>query len=553
MANAIIRQEINILDSLLSAAGGASATSSEIVQLDTTQYNGATYYFEVVADSSVSLSFNVTLQRGATVDATCNIPLLTTAYTRVRSAAFTPGAATANYTVVIDNTAGATKNVKSARIIIIQNAASITKTETQIEVGNKTTTIATVATAITDAKYWKYTAANWDGTKTFYAEATYACSASKSAMTISLQEDNGSFGAWADIVTIVSAGTATTATRVRSVAFTPTDGRNYRIAVLVGNSKSLGNIYNAKVIIDQNRQDSTATSGGNASNIQGGTASSGQLTQAAGMSFTTVNSYSLTSIALIVYKSFAPTDNLAISIYSTSITGTLLGTSDNVAGANLTNGFPGTYQNFNFSTPVSLSATTKYYLQIKRDGARDTTNYFLALRNTTSTYANGGAYSLDNNTWSSESTTDDLCLITFGGTDITKLEPQYLLLNTADAGTGEQDMDTLWDSSEWNDTQGGLPTFKYSHDATNAADSSKLRDTTAGADVSGATVTGANQQISSAFTMPTTGDTLDTNVTVSTGVVGAVRVLAIYAVNSVAAVPNRIYQYCQAINRSNTF
>lgn len=255
MANVIIRQEINILDAILSAAGGSSATSKEIVQLDTLHYNGATYYFEIIGDSSISISFNVTLN-GATDGtlATCNIPLLTTAYKRVRSNSFTPTTATQNCTVVIDNTAGATKNVKSAKIIIIQNVTTLVKTETQIEIGNNNTgLIATTATALTNPKYWLYTAANWDGTKTFYAEVTFANANTKSNCTITLQQDDGSgggFANFADLVTIVSASTAATPTRTR-VSFTPTNGRNYRIAYKVASSKTSVSIYNAKIIVDQ--------------------------------------------------------------------------------------------------------------------------------------------------------------------------------------------------------------------------------------------------------------------------------------------------------------
>ncbi len=225
MANAIIRQEINILDSVLSAAGGATGTSNEIVQLDISEYDGATLYFEIIADSTVSISFNVTLE-GATDGtlATCNVPLLTTAYTRIRSTSFTPTTQVQNCTVKIDNTAGATKNVRSARIIVIQSATSINNSETQIEIGDTDLTKSnTTAAALTNPKYWLYTAANWDGIKRFYAEVTSKTSAGNTH-TVTLQEDDGSFASWADIVTIVSAVSGTTITRRRSGSFTPTDG-----------------------------------------------------------------------------------------------------------------------------------------------------------------------------------------------------------------------------------------------------------------------------------------------------------------------------------------
>src|SRR5258705_107316 len=100
----------------------------------------------------------------------------------------------------------------------------------------------------------------YNGTVTYYFEVIGKRATTATARlrrkgtgtgTVKLQEDNGSFGSWADKVTIVSAGTAATATRVRSASFTPVSGRNYRI--VTQNSSSMGSlsIYNAKIIVDQ--------------------------------------------------------------------------------------------------------------------------------------------------------------------------------------------------------------------------------------------------------------------------------------------------------------
>src|SRR3990167_942350 len=100
-----IRQEINILDHLLAAASGSSATSLEIAQYDKNQYNGTqTAYFEIVARSTASIEFNVTLvgSTDGTV-ATINVPTLTTSYILFRSASFDPTTAAQNYTVSISN------------------------------------------------------------------------------------------------------------------------------------------------------------------------------------------------------------------------------------------------------------------------------------------------------------------------------------------------------------------------------------------------------------------------------------------------------------------
>jgi hypothetical protein len=119
--------------------------------------------------------------------------------------------------------------------------------------GLTSTTFVSVVPNSTLTKYWKYTAANLDGAKTFYWEVTALSASSKSVYNFVLQEDNGSFGSWTDVSTISNSNA--TAVRTRST-FTPTDGRNYRIAYNVASSKSAASIYNAKIIVNQGRVDS---------------------------------------------------------------------------------------------------------------------------------------------------------------------------------------------------------------------------------------------------------------------------------------------------------
>ena len=172
-----IRQEINILNSVLSATTGNAATSSERIQINGERYNGATYYFEVVTQSTLSLAYTVTL-RNATSSAiisTISVPTLTTAYTRLRSTSFSTSSIPTQYVVTIGNEIGATKNVKAARIIILQNGTSIAETQNQIEIGNNETYSATATSTFASPKYWTYTAANWDATSTnsFSASVAY--------------------------------------------------------------------------------------------------------------------------------------------------------------------------------------------------------------------------------------------------------------------------------------------------------------------------------------------------------------------------------------------
>src|SRR3990167_1901913 len=242
-----IRQEINIIDGIITAAGD----NHGIVQLDTTQYNGTvTYYFEVVAKVA-SGTLTVALERVGTATQDATIDVTETSFTLKRSTAFTPPAGQTVYNINLAN--GTTPQVKSARIIIIQNATTLTNTETQIEIGNyNTSRTAETATILTNPKYWKYVAANWDGTKTFYAEAVHATALSNmDTMAVYLYEATDiTAPSWSAVATIFS-GTLGVTTPLRSrVAFTPVDGRWYTIFSLNG-SMDNHDIYRAGVVVQQ--------------------------------------------------------------------------------------------------------------------------------------------------------------------------------------------------------------------------------------------------------------------------------------------------------------
>src|SRR3990167_5015233 len=228
-----VRQEINILDHVLPSISGGNTISNEIAQLDTTQYNGTvTYYFEFVAlNTNASVGYNVWLT--AATDGTkgsTQIPANTSAYTLFRSSVFTLATATQNGTVSVNATAIASQVlVKSARIVIIQNADTLTNTETQIEIGNYNLARTTEsAIALVNPKYWKYDASKWDGTKTFYAEAVYN-SGDHNTISVYLYEATDiTAPSWTLNATIVSAATTPTHPRTR-IAFTPVDGQWYTI------------------------------------------------------------------------------------------------------------------------------------------------------------------------------------------------------------------------------------------------------------------------------------------------------------------------------------
>lgn len=514
---------------------------NEIVQLDTTQYSGTvTYYFEIVASSGTTAT-NVTLRRLGTATDDATIPVTTSSgKTRYRSAAFTPPAGQTEYFVSKSSNNSNSAAVVAARIIMIQNSTTLTSTETQIEIGNnETAKINTVAAALTNAKYWTYTAANWDGTLSFYTEVVWATSA-KNTTTITLQEDDGSFASWTDKVTIVSAGTGTvTRTRV-AFGFSPTDGRHYRISALGSTSKSNYSIYCAKIIIQQTPTliDSYALSNQDGMFAIGASSSNPSVV---GQSFTG-NGGIINSATVMLSKTGSPTGNAVAKIYAHSgtfgtssvPTGAALATSDTIDVSTLTTTIlPRTFS-FSGANQITVTNTTKYCLSIEYTSDGGGANYISAGTDGSSPSHAGNAYTDLVSAPTAISVLDVPFLLFSTSGAPTKLEPQYLLLNQADSGsTGLQSYQTLWDSTEWS---GVTTSFKYAQDATNASDSSKLQDIdNANADVAGATATGANQQISAAFTMPTTGHQIDVNVTNTTGVVGAGRVLVLVTPAAVAA------------------
>lgn len=543
---AIIRQEINILDHIWAS----DASTGERVQLDTTKYSGTvTYYFETVGKvASGTLTLTLRREGTATDDATINITA--TSYTRQR-VSFTPPAGQTVY--VINGVNGTSPFLTSARIIVFQNAATISTTETQVEIGeynDSTTSVSDVP--MTNPKYWLYTAANWNGAIMFYFEAVIGGSNTKSGGTATLQADNTSYGGWANVTnTALGPTTSILPVRYRSAAFNiGVTGTHYRLVYKSGTSKSPATVYGAKIIIDQKSSaDDQFTYGSNQNFVQGGTASSGQTLQAIGQSYTAGSSYSIGSIDLEVFKVASPTDNLLLEILTTSLTGTVIGTSNTVAATGLGTA-NGVYVNFSFSSPVSITNGTKYYLRLTRSGARDTTNYCKWTLNNGSVLANGGAYTLDNNTWSAESATNDQCFRINTTTGITLMEPQYLLLNIRSVTTGLQNNQTLWDSTEWSSVTN---VYKHALEGSGAevGELEDINNSNAVVTNSALTITAGQQTISSDLTMPTTGHEIDTKYTTKVTALWGSRILV--AVTILTGIPNKILAILQAVNRTSTY
>lgn len=548
-----IRQEINILTANFSVVAGFDNSSKELIQLDTTQYVNPTYYFEIVAKQATSSGTQtVRLRRKGTTTDDATITLSTTSYTRTRSAALTLPAGQTEY-FVYGNASAAAINVQAARLIIIDNPTALTSTQTQLEIGmTKTGLTSTTSTKVvpdtTLTKYWKYTAANWDGTKTFYAEVTYLMASSKSSGTFVLQEDNGSFASWADKVTIVNAGVDSAATRVRSASFTPTDGRNYRIAYLVASSKSAASIFNAKIIVDQSGPSAVFNSYYFNASLGGPTdVSSVWTNDANAFDGSTVTSATTTAINgttsannLFGAGTTAPTSGDSISLVRARIYGSETGVSSLVCQIYTS----GLAQNLGLCGVDGSTPAWGSYTSLTVPSGGWTWSKVNALE--TKFYYPGGDAS------NTAAYRVEVEVSTFTG-QVTLIEPQYLLLNTADAGgTVNQDYDTLWDSTEWS---GVTNVYKHAMDSDNASNSADLVDIdNSDTQVTNSSVTGANQQISAALTMPTTGHQIDTDIDNTTGVVAASRILVAVSVSAAPTTPfgKNIFMY-QAVNRASTY
>lgn len=194
---------------------------------------------------------------------------------------------------------------------------------------------------------------------------------------------------------------------------------------LVGWFSADDNTWGDPYIADVDQYTGVATSGA-VSGIAGGTGTSSQTnpTQAVGQSFTTVEAINLQAILLDFSKNGSPSDNVYIELMSDSITGTAIATSDNVAASGVTSS---TQVTFNFSSPPSLSAATKYWFRVLRSGSRDTTNYLACRYHTSSVHSGGGAFNRTNNSWSSESGSNDIrfTIVPTGPTFTTTGSAQY--------------------------------------------------------------------------------------------------------------------------------
>jgi hypothetical protein len=128
----------------------------------------------------------------------------------------------------------------------------------------------------------------------------------------------------------------------------------------------------------------------------------------AAQSFTTGAAINVKYVRLLLAKVGGPTDNLFVEIQTDASnlpSGTVVATSGNVAGANVVTG--SLWTGFTFTTPVALSASTKYWIVVKRSGAVSGSAYWNLYHSTLSGFT-GGKSTYNGSSWSAEDATVDL-------------------------------------------------------------------------------------------------------------------------------------------------
>jgi hypothetical protein len=264
MANYKIVQSINILNQSYSSVAAVVTDTVEIAFLDSTKYNGAAFYLEVIAkntDADTNEQISLRGDPASSFDErSVQIDMNTTSWTRFRSAAFTPddGAEDSKkFFRLSQSDSDGTLQIKTGRIVVLQDAATITDTQTQIEIGAYQTKAGPGAAdtyeKLDEHKIWKYESAAWDPTPTFTLGFTASNENDMDIITVALQEASDA-AFTANVATVASSPEPFTSEAVgyyESSAFTLTPGYYHRLIWQSNDSMTGCDIFNAKIIATQ--------------------------------------------------------------------------------------------------------------------------------------------------------------------------------------------------------------------------------------------------------------------------------------------------------------
>ncbi len=216
------------------------------IHWDSTQYTGATVYFEALLESSNgSYTASAALYTSGGVQvAGSPVSTTSTSYTIQRSGPITLTNGT-DYKVMaqISNASG-TWSVRAARLIVVQNWTNLSNIETYVPFVGYTTSAATSATTIPNQPSYYYDSSHIDGTVTAYFESTLWATSGQTAYARLYNMTDRAAVANSQIST-----TNTSKTRVRSAAITLTTGKEY--VVQQWTSGGTGYLSSAVLIIQQ--------------------------------------------------------------------------------------------------------------------------------------------------------------------------------------------------------------------------------------------------------------------------------------------------------------
>jgi hypothetical protein len=131
---------------------------------------------------------------------------------------------------------------------------------------------------------------------------------------------------------------------------------------------------------------------------------------AVAQSFTPGANLDVNEIRVGLAKVLSPTDDVSLQIWSdtgANLPNASIATADNLYnGANISS--TASWVAYQFSTPVSLTSGTKYWIVVQRSGAVDASNHYTIRQQGGNDYAGGGFSGLVSGTWSAESATSDI-------------------------------------------------------------------------------------------------------------------------------------------------
>jgi hypothetical protein len=396
-----------------------------LLLLDTDDYDGATYYFEVVG-TEVSNNTNglIYLWEGG-VKATCTIPQNTTVPTRIRSSSFSPTTGSNEYTFAAGpDSPEPNGTVYSLRVIIVQSNA--TKTELQIAIGTESSTKAVAYSTVANwgnakRKFWYYDSSKFSttGTLAVQFEAILDNSSSSGTTYCALKLD-GATSRFHTNSEVSNYGK--TLTRVRnSNTFTLTNAEEYEGDFYSSANNKTAYVWAARLIIrleifgSGTIQESYTTGDNSPEDIWG--------TRWYAQTFTTTSAYSIKGVRLLLFKSSNPSGNVTVAIRATSSdlpTGADL-VSVSMSAADLVTDTP-TWEYFEFASSYSLSASTTYAIVVRAPSG-DSSNYVNWRFDSTGSYS-GGRYAESTNSgvdWTGNSSWDFM-FETHEAASITKVE-----------------------------------------------------------------------------------------------------------------------------------